>query len=1167
MLGFRCWALGNLAKPGVQNPKLYLTFSYSYKLLHLAVTNKSASNLETTSLIYQKLEAFIKKYYTNELIKGIIFFIGLGLIYLLFTLFVEYFLWLKPTGRTILFWTFIAVELFLVIRFILFPISKLFKIRKGIDYTQASEIIGNHFTEVSDKLTNFLQLSNDNNKSELLLASIEQKANSLQPIPFSNAVNFNKNRKYLPLAIIPILFFAFFYISGNSKMISQSLDRVVHFKQHYLPPAPFQFVVLNKNLQTEQGNDYILQVKSEGKIIPENAMIFLNDESYSMESVSPGVFQYRFEKPVKDVTFHVEANEISSVDYTLSVVAVPTIANFEMVLNFPSYLKRKSEIVKGTGNAIVPEGTRVTWKVAALATKNVEWSDLKSVVAFSVDENNFSLSKSIVQNTDYQILTSNSKVKHYEKLNYQISVVKDQFPTIAVNNAPDSLKIDKSVVIGQVTDDYGLSKLQIVYYPKNKPQTVTRANIPVKKDVFDQFIFSFPGTLPVEQGVSYEFYFEVSDNDALHNFKSTKSSVFANRIETDEEKEDQMFQEQNSNINSLEKSIKNQDKQLNDLDKLQKLTKEKENLDFKDQQKVSDFIKKQKQQDEMMKQFSEKMKKNLKQFKTDKKDEKKEALLDRIEKAEKVSEETQKLLDELKDLNDKIKQEELMDKMDKLKQSSKNQVKNLQQLVELTKRFYVEKKAQQVAEKLEKLAAKQDELSNKDKDNTSEKQEEINKEFDKIQEDLKELDKDNKDLKSPMDIPKDAEKEKSIDEDMKKASDELQKDNKDKAKPKQKSAAKKMKEMAAKMGESMQGGEMEQMDEDVKMLRQILDNLLAFSFSEEDLMKQFKGLKRGSPSFNKNLKIQQDLKQQFKHVDDSLFAMSLRNPKMGEEITKELGNIHYNVDKALENLVESMIPKGVSHQQYVISSSNKLADMLSDIMNSMQMEMSGMGSGKPKKGQGEGMQLPDIIQKQQGLGEKMKEGMQKGDKPGEKPGDKPGDKPGQKPGEKPGDGKQGDKGKPGSSGKDGKSDSEGEGQEGEGNAKAIMEIYKEQRQLREALQKELEKKGLGGNGQNALNQMKEIEKQLLNKGFKNEVLQKILNVKQELLKLDTAIQQQGEEKKRQSQTNKKDFNNQTNALNPALQQYLNSVEILNRQSLPLHSNFNQKVQEYFKKND
>jgi hypothetical protein len=40
------------------------------------------------------------------------------------------------------------------------------------------------------------------------------------------------------------------------------------------------------------------------------------------------------------------------------------------------------------------------------------------------------------------------------------------------------------------------------------------------------------------------------------------------------------------------------------------------------------------------------------------------------------------------------------------------------------------------------------------------------------------------------------------------------------------------------------------------------------------------------------------------------------------------------------------------------------------------------------------------------------------------------------------------------------------------------------------VRKELNKQGLGGSGQNALEKMKEIEKQILNKGFKNETLQK-----------------------------------------------------------------------------
>ena len=97
--------------------------------------------------------------------------------------------------------------------------------------------------------------------------------------------------------------------------------------------------------------------------------------------------------------------------------------------------------------------------------------------------------------------------------------------------------------------------------------------------------------------------------------------------------------------------------------------------------------------------------------------------------------------------------------------------------------------------------------------------------------------------------------------------------------------------------------------------------------------------------------------------------------------------------------------------------------------------------------------------------------------------------------------------------------------------------------------------------------MQQIEKQLLNKGFKGDAMQKMQNLKHELLKLDKAMRQQGEENKRQSQTNKKDYNSSDSAIPPALKEYLNSVEILNRQSLPLRPNFNQRVQTYFKQDD
>jgi len=79
-----------------------------------------------------KLQKFIQKFYVNELIKGLLLFFAIGLLYFIFTLLIEYFLWLKPLYRTLLFWLFILVELVLLIFYVAFPIVKILGITQGI---------------------------------------------------------------------------------------------------------------------------------------------------------------------------------------------------------------------------------------------------------------------------------------------------------------------------------------------------------------------------------------------------------------------------------------------------------------------------------------------------------------------------------------------------------------------------------------------------------------------------------------------------------------------------------------------------------------------------------------------------------------------------------------------------------------------------------------------------------------------------------------------------------------------------------------------------------------------------------------------------------------------------------------------------------------------------
>ncbi len=1138
--------------------------------------------MENFEIVKNKLEGFVRKFYINELIKGGILFFAIGVLYFLITLFVENVLWLNTTGRTILFWLFILVEIGLFIKFILLPLSKLFGMSKGIDFESASKIIGNHFPEVSDRLLNVLQLSKNSasSSSSLLLASIEQKSSQLKPIPFKLAINLSKNVKYLRYAAIPVLIIIGLTIFNKTNWISDSYNRVVNYEVAYEPPAPYRFFVTNTDLKAFEGKDFVLKVKSVGDVIPENVNIEFNNEIYFLENTGVGEYEYTFVKPIEDVTFTINANKVHSKPYELKILPIPALLNFEMKLDYPEYTRKKDEIQKSLGNAIVPEGTLVNWIVYTRNTQKVEIKTADTIVALAKKgDANFSFQKRLFSNYDYDLTTSNSNVKDYDNLSFNINVIKDQYPELNLESKKDSIDNQTIYYLGRVSDDYGLSRLRLVYYDITKPEVVSTKNIDIKKTTFDEFLYVFPGDIDLIKGVSYEYYFEVFDNDAIHNYKATKSEVYGFRKLTDREIENVLLKQQNEAISGLNKSLEKFNEQETELKELSKLQKEKAALDFNDKKKLDDFLKRQKEQEKMMRDFSKKLKENLNQFEDKKKEEPfKDALKERLERNEEKLRKNEKLLEEIEKLSDKIQKEELTEKLEELGKENKNIKKNLEQLLELTKRYYVIEKHEKLAEKLNDLAKEQEKLSEEsDENNTKEKQEDLNKKFEEFQEEMEKLRKDNEDLKKPMNLDQDKNEEEEIQEEQKKASENLEKQNKSDAKKNQKSAAQKMKEMSKGMQAQMDMAGAESQEEDMEMLRQVLDNLVDFSIAQEGLMKDFKGMNVDNPTYSTKLRNQSVLRENFLHVDDSLYALAMRTPKIAESVTQKLTDIEFNIDKSLERLAENQVVQGTSNQQYTVTGANDLAYLLSRTLDQMQNSMAS-SSGKGKSGSQE-FQLPDIIKKQEELNDKMKEGTKKGEKSGDKPENQQGNKPGEG---KEGNGQNkkgtdqgnqsGNEGKGEQNADDGKNGKGknilGNGENGEGENEDIngqlYEIYKQQQQLRNALEDKLSKEGKGNKiGSNLLNKMEQVEQELLEKGFNERTLNKMLQLKHQLLKMEEATFKQGEEEKRESNTSTKQYQGTTvDQLNKA-KQYFNTTEILNRQVLPLRQNYKKKVQEYF----
>jgi len=144
----------------------------------------------------------------------------------------------NTTIRTFLFYSFIGLFISVVGFYIAWPLLKLFKIGSIISHEQASQIIGKHFSNVNDKLINTLQLhklqeKNVNHDQNILIeASINQRIKDLKPIPFANAIDVSKNKKYIKYAAIPVIVL-FLILFTKPKVLSDSTKKITQ-KEQYL---------------------------------------------------------------------------------------------------------------------------------------------------------------------------------------------------------------------------------------------------------------------------------------------------------------------------------------------------------------------------------------------------------------------------------------------------------------------------------------------------------------------------------------------------------------------------------------------------------------------------------------------------------------------------------------------------------------------------------------------------------------------------------------------------------------------------------------------------------------------------------------------------------------------------------------------------------------------
>ena len=912
-------------------------------------------------ILLEKLDAFIKKYYQNQLLKGLILFVIGAVFYFSGIFFIEYISFLSQTTRTILFYSSLIISIAGLWHYIITPLFHVLRIGKTLSYEEASYIISKHFPEIKDSLLNTLQLSKENSNTDnsLAIAAINQKISKLKPIPFSSAVHYKKLLKHIRYASITIISFIIVYMAFP-EVFSQGAERIIHYSNVYEKPTPFTFNLQNTSTTITKGDNFTAKITITGEYVPQRVYFVLGNTSFLMQQTSKTDFEYTVKNCNNSFHFYCKADEYNSQTYTVFVEPVPQLLQFTLTANPPKYTQIENFTTKNTADISVPIGTKLEWNIRTNHTDSLWLYNLYDSSRIHADNKKlyFTINHQATRTSQYSIQAANSYFDSYDIIQYTITVIPDLYPTIQSNYQKDSSNYFTYYFNGRISDDYGFTQLNFTWFNTKYPDTIETIPVQISQFVPIQEFFYLHTFPELTENDSIVYYFEVFDNDQYHGPKSSKTphSVFSipNR------KEQQELQEQlhDKIAQSLDKSMEITQEILKDIEQTRIKLLNQNLSEWERSQLLEEMKQKQNALENSLKEMNSvfEQKTRLQEQLSPEQ----AALLEKQKQIQELmqnlmDEELQKLFEEFNARMENFKRDDFFKLTEDMKLSMEELSKQLDRDLELLKRAEVEQKIESTVQDLNELAEKEEQIR-KDLENGTISNEEAQQKQDKIQENLNEI-KDsykntqekNEELQQKFSIPEFHEEFNSIKESIQNSKEQLNKNQKNKASQSMQQSTEQMKNLAQQMQQMMQEQTASQQMEDISNLRRIIDNLLNFSFEQETLIQETTILSYVDPKYASVASKQNNLRDNYNSIKDSVYALSLRIPQISAPINKEMFEIHKNLNYSVHYLEQRQRSAAMVNQRYTMSSTNNVILLLSEVLNAMQEASNQDGEGSCDK--------------------------------------------------------------------------------------------------------------------------------------------------------------------------------------------------------------------------
>lgn len=720
----------------------------------------------------------------------------------------------------------------------------------------------------------------------------------------------------------------------------------------------------------------------------------LKEQNFYREKRDSVVFSVTLRQINKSFDYYIEAGRIKTEIYSVDVVDRPRVEAIKLSIFYPEYSKLPPMVIdenNGTFSALF--GSRVNLKIESnlpVETAELIFSD-SSRLPISIENRVGEVALKVDQSISYHIrMTDHLGEKNPDPIEYYITAIPDEFPSIDVVRPGFDVNLSDQMILPlklNIFDDYGFTSLVMKYSLVHKGQlsdenvAVLHFSEKIKTDGEVEFNWDidqlnlFPGDYVI-------YAFEIADNDMVSGPKISKSRQYIARLPSLEEIISQTEESNTQRIDETQKILKIGKDLAQRLDnvsrKMKADSKSPDKANWQNQKELESITEKNAEMMKQIEKVAEEMNKSVDDL-NDKTLMSRE-VLEKMAQIQKLYQEVatpemkkaqQEMMEALKDMD----QDKLQKALKDFKMSQEELLKRLERTMALLKKMRLEQKMEAMVRKMEELARKQEEMNkktNEAKDSElpklAQQEKDIQDELQKMKEELQELQKLSEDAKmqNSAELKKFSEalEKTDADKDMQQMQQSMKSEKKKDAFDQGKKAHAKLMELLDEMQKqmmAMQGGDKEKIK---KEFSAAIDDANYLSKKQEELFIEAAAMQTQTLMMRDVAAKQQELLSSCNGLKNRISDLAKESPFVASEISKLLDDSFSKMEFAMKGFDEKKRSQGMKDQRDAMANLNKASLRL---MESMDKQNQCDKGGSCDKNTGD---MQSLCDKQKDLNEK-----------------------------------------------------------------------------------------------------------------------------------------------------------------------------------------------------